>query len=668
MDIKQSSLSGIKVNKTSPIRLNSDSTSASESSKLKNSLTTQDLKQLDLKEGQIVKGQIIDHRYNSVSVEIEPGKQVITANLSGDVPLSIGQSAGFEVTESTNEHLVLKYLPAQTDTTSDTTIQKALTASGLPSTVQNKALVTELLDHRMPIDKQTLQIMVKYMYANRDASPLTLVLMVKNQIPISAASIKQFEAYQNGTHQLLKDINAITKNISEILIQSSSLNGKSENSAVNINLSNAPQFQVAVNEEEAVSASTGKSPAQEAVLLNSKLVDILNSSIQTNTSNRTSINILDLPLGQVLGQEGLVLLEKELLDTQTTNMHLLSSSIPSDLLEQVRSGVLSLGDAAKMIADIYHLDYEQITAYLSNASAANPFDTSSLPASLQTLLEQSAKEPKASDSLVVNLTVQDRTALLDLIKSFPDSSNMKESILSGNISLKDTLQYISDNLVNTNEAVTRSILESTQYNSLLEKAFQQKWTITPDQLSKKDEVSTLYKNLQNDLKELSQLVSTLQNSSEKQALQEPVKNMQDNLNFMKNLNEAFTYLQLPIQFQNQDVHSDLYIFTNKKSLRENNGNISVLLHLDMSNLGSVNIHLQMTGDKIDAKFYLDDSKTQQLISDHMSSLTEALAKKGYSLQAEVMKNQTAPDFTKDFLEQDAQDYANTNRYTFDIRT
>ncbi|MGB4658867.1 MAG: flagellar hook-length control protein FliK [Mobilitalea sp.] len=668
MDIKQSSLSEIKVNKSSTVRLSSDSTSASESSKLKNTLTRQDLKQLDLKEGQIVKGQIIDHRYNSVSVQLEPGKQVITANLSGDVPLSIGQSAGFEVTESTNEHLVLKYLPAQTDTTSNSTIQKALTASGLPSTDQNKALVTELLDHRMPIDKQTLQTMMKYMYANRDAAPLTLVLMAKNQIPITAANIKQFEAYQNGTHQLLNDINSISKNISELLIHSSNTNSMSDNSTDNINLSSAQQLQATTNEEASTSAATGKASIQEAVLLNNKLVDILSNNAQTSPGNRTSINILDLPLSQVLGQEGLALLEKELVDAQTSNMHLLSSSLPSDLLEQVRSGVLSLGDAAKMITDIYHLDYEQLTSYLSNASTANTLDTSLLPATLQTLLEQSAREPKASDSLAVNLTVQDRTALLDLIKSFPDSSNIKESILQGTISLKDTLQYIADNLLNMNQTVTHTLLESAQYNSLLQKAFQQKWTITPDNLSKKDAVADLYKNLQNDLKELGQLASSIQNSSEKLALQEPVKNMQDNLSFMKNLNEAFTYLQLPIQFQNQDVHSDLYIFTNKKSLRENNGNVSVLLHLDMTNLGSVNIHLQMKGDVIAAKFYLDDSETQKLISDQLPSLTDALTKKGYILQAEVMQNQSTPDFTKDFIEQESQDLANTTRYTFDIRT
>jgi hypothetical protein len=138
-------------------------------------------KQAELKEGQQVKGQILDLRYNEVRVRLEPDKQIITAKLTGDVPLAIGDEARFVVTEENGQRLSLKYLPDST-AASTATITKALTASSLPLTDRNKAIVEQLLNHRMPIDKQTLSLLSKAALLNKEASPLSLVLMYKNSL------------------------------------------------------------------------------------------------------------------------------------------------------------------------------------------------------------------------------------------------------------------------------------------------------------------------------------------------------------------------------------------------------------------------------------------------------------------------------------------------------
>ena len=99
----------------------------------------------------------------------------------------------------------------------DQMILKALTASGLPASERNRTLVMELLQHKLPIDKQTLQMFAKLAATNRNASSMTLILLYKNQIPITPANIRQFDAYQNGTHQLLKDIQSLSKSILELM-------------------------------------------------------------------------------------------------------------------------------------------------------------------------------------------------------------------------------------------------------------------------------------------------------------------------------------------------------------------------------------------------------------------------------------------------------------------
>jgi hypothetical protein len=206
MDMNQSLFSQLKTNKTGSPRSASEARAMAAAARAKETASgtaPQNNKQMDFREGQLVKGQIIDHRYNEVKIQLEPGKQIISAKLSGDIPLSIGQEAQFQVTEDSSDQLVLRYIPEEA-APADNAVSKALTESGLVMTQRNKAIVSELLNQRMPVDKQTLQLLIRLSVTNREASPLTLVLMYKNKIPMTPANIRQFEAYQAGTNQLLE--------------------------------------------------------------------------------------------------------------------------------------------------------------------------------------------------------------------------------------------------------------------------------------------------------------------------------------------------------------------------------------------------------------------------------------------------------------------------------
>jgi flagellar hook-length control protein FliK len=174
--------------------------------------------------------------------------------------------------------------------------------------------------------------------------------------------------------------------------------------------------------------------------------------------------------------------------------------------------------------------------------------------------------------------------------------------------------------------------------------------------------------MREDLDKLSALVKSGSESDQILRFQEPVKNLQDNLQFMKDLNQVFTFLPLPVRLKDREAHADLYVFTRKKALNDKRENLSVLLHLDMENLGSLNVHIQMNpNNKIQADFYLEDSEAGRLIKENLPSLTAGLQKKGYSIQAEVKASYKKPDFSRDFIEQSMPDH-DIRRYTFDIRT
>jgi flagellar hook-length control protein FliK len=144
-----------------------------------------------------------------------------------------------------------------------------------------------------------------------------------------------------------------------------------------------------------------------------------------------------------------------------------------------------------------------------------------------------------------------------------------------------------------------------------------------------------------------------------------INKLQDNLQFMKDLNNLFLYLQLPIRFKEQDVHGDLYVFTRKNQKHYDTERLNVLLHLDMTHLGFVDIHLFMSNRQVKAIFYLEKS-SEQLIAKNMHELIDVLNDKGYQLEASTQVSDSKPDFINDILQNDAPS-SNTHRYSFDIR-
>ncbi|MBB2183808.1 flagellar hook-length control protein FliK [Lachnospiraceae bacterium MD1] len=668
MEINHSSISQYKSKKTGSSSSALGNQSAKSVSR-SDSATTQPVKEntlADLKVGQQIKGQIIDHRLNEVRVQIEPGKQVVTAKLSGDISLSIGQEAQFQVTEHNGDRLVLKYISPDSSTPPDAAIQKALTASGLAMTDRNKTIVGELLRHTMPVDKQTLQTLIRISNANREASALTLVLMHKNNIPMTASNIAQFEAYQNGTQQMMSDIKNITASINELLSSVASMEpdnlsdisttaslvspsaygidpNATPNTDINIpvaitapNSANSDellQMQEAAQNSQ-ISPTNASQIVDQAIMMNKQLIDILYPSAVTPLSANED---------QTAHIDTLSFINQFVEDKLSGNSEL-KESIVNLLLEQIPKEGLSEKDMTAMVSKLYPEVLEQIQ---------NPsFDTNLMSDSIMKLSNI--------------LGQQDQASLSDLLASIPGSEGIREQISFGTATIKDVLQFLQNNLQLANETIAQKILTSSQYQKLLEQAFLQKWTITPEKLAKKTPVKEMYQNLQEDMEKLNQLANIRKGSEETLRLQEPVKNMQENIRFIKDLNEAFTYLPLPVQLKEQNIHSELYVFTKKHALHEKKA-LSVLLHLDMEHLGPLNIHVGMEQNMIRANFSLDNMDAMQIIESNLPSLSEALAKKGYQLQYTVSSSYNKPDLVKDLIEENTGDSL-VNRYTFDIRT
>ncbi len=637
MDLYNSHLTGYQSGKSQITRSSAQNRAASEVSRKKASTSADQGKPLELREGQILRGQVLDHRYNEVTIQLEPGKETLTASLSGDIPLSIGQEAVFTVTGEASGSYVLKYLPENLTSQEVATIGKALTASGFPLTDRNKAIVAELLANRLPIDKQTLQALLRISIVNQKASPQTLVLMYKNNLPLTTANIKQFEAYQSGTHQLINDIRTISHNLSELLT--------------------LPTL------DSHLESTTANPPVTRALQTNQSLIDILYPVSGTSAQEPSTLNSI---FSQSQLKHLSALFEQHNMDNPS-----FSEVLSADLTGKIQSGTLSISEAIALFDPMMEVHSKQeLSPQISHGASQNVFTEDDFKL-FSKLLEEYETDPNSSPQLLKILNNQARAIFTELLKGSPDSPHaqiLRDQITKGSITMKELFTLLQEQLPKLDPSAAAALIQSPEYTKLFEAAFLRKWTVPSNKFADKSSVTNLLKELSEDLNQLHRLMEDQPSLSDSDRLQHPVQNLRENLQFMKDLNQAFTYLQLPVQFKNDAAHTELYIFSKKKNQKNDSEPLSVLLHLEMLNLGSLNVYLQMFGNKqLQADFYVENKETVALIKDHLDSLTAALQEKTYSLKATVTDTYNKPNFSKDFIEQSSQD-SNVKRYTFDIRT
>ena len=161
----------------------------------------------------------------------------------------------------------------------------------------------------------------------------------------------------------------------------------------------------------------------------------------------------------------------------------------------------------------------------------------------------------------------------------------------------------------------------------------EKWTIKPESFSDKEEVKEFYQKIKSQSGQLQELFSTA-GKADTQAGQ-AVQQMNQNLDFMQNLNQMFPYLQIPLKASMENAHGELYVYQKKKGKVSEDGSTSALLHLEMEHLGNMDIYVKMKDYNVSTQFTLANESVLDFLADHIHVLDERLAKKGYHMQTEM---------------------------------
>lgn len=216
----------------------------------------------------------------------------------------------------------------------------------------------------------------------------------------------------------------------------------------------------------------------------------------------------------------------------------------------------------------------------------------------------------------------------------------------------------------------QKVFSGKEFQTVLAEQLKTQWTLQPEEVSQPGKVEDFYRRLDRQLKGLVQVLES--GGQGGSAAYRAVSNVSQNVDFLNQLNQLYTYVQLPLHLQHSDAHGDLYVYTNKRSFAGNDGKVSALLHLDMEQLGPVDVYVTLQEAKVNTKFYVADDEILDFIEAHMELLTQRLQMRGYdcscsmAIRAAKEEESAAVGGLKPLLGQDRG--VLLSQYAFDVRT
>ncbi|MBR5376660.1 MAG: flagellar hook-length control protein FliK [Lachnospiraceae bacterium] len=510
-------------------------------------------------------------------------KSTLNAKLAQKMNLSLGQTMSFEITGNGGGKVSLT--PLYANLAGDSQVAKALGAAQLPMDSRNAEMVQAMMREGMPIDVHSLLDMARTVASYPQAAPTSIVQMQKLGIPLSEENAEQFEIYKNNSHQIASDVSSLAEGYARAAGEDLSLN----NALLEIFTSedNAPSLEILQN-------ALAKEGAEG---------EALQEGVEGQEASE------EIPKGQ------------EEIQKETAK----DGSVPSR--DATESGI-----AAGKAEGALTAAGEGVEVLIGEESepAAILYGKNTVTEELPRLLTQ-----------------EERNTLADRMEDLGVPKSITTNVRNGDMTTSQTLDMIKTAVdvfskdMDSRESFThalKGLTGSDEYGKLLKNEIAGRLLLSPEDVSDRDKVQDYYERVVRETAKLSQALSDSGRADT--TLFKDTQNIRENVDFMNQLNQVFTYVQLPLKLNDQASHGDLYVYTNKKRLAEKNGSVSALLHLDMEHLGTMDVHVSMNNDTGNVKthFIMQKEELLDFIADHLPELNERLEKRGYRVTSDVALN------------------------------
>ena len=569
-----------------------------------------------LKPGSIFEGNVAGIKGGNVLLSLSNG-QTLNARLDNSVHLNKGESMFFQVKSNDNGMIAIR--PYTDGNMSNPILKNALDAAGIPINERNIEMVNSMMKENMSINAESLSEMYKTVSQAMNVSVETAVEMTKLDIPVTPENASQFENYKNDSGSVMSQMEDLFNGISDFLTD----DGFNAPTAIGVN-------------HELLSIITEGMPDEKVIMPQDIQADNMMSLVaeeQTQSQGEEAYIALDEGMAQQAGQTQ---------ETGGTGLADLAGNSPASV--QNMNPEAAGGFFETQAGQAERLQSETVATEKANV-IGNMFDRESL------------------EVLSDNLRVIGDLSENDMV--FDADGNINKNLTSKQLlAIIDTelLKHASD----TEKEELKDLFGSHEYKKMMRDVLEEQWTLKPSDVKDKDNIKELYDKLNKQLDKIDRL-TTLTNQQDGKLAQSATE-IKNNMNFMNDINQAFTYVQIPLKMSGQNANGDLYVYTNKKNLKDPDGELTAFLHLDMDNLGSTDVAVKMIKKNVTTDFFLKDDISYKLIEENMPKLKERLNKLGFSVTINVSNEDKKPNFVNDFLEKDmAKPTGQVHRYSFDVR-
>ncbi|MBQ9607185.1 MAG: flagellar hook-length control protein FliK, partial [Lachnospiraceae bacterium] len=505
----------------------------------------------------------------------------------------------FEVTSNAGGKVQLT--PLYANLTGENQVAKALGEAGLPYDARTSEMVKSMMEQGMKIDADSLLDMARTVNNYPYAAPASIVNMKALDIPLNAENVQQFEIYRNNAHQIAEHVGGIAEGFSEVAGESPAVN----NMLLDIFVGEAdPAIGELLRDAKALAAeaegagetaptdANGADNTAEEAASASNEAGAVNTASQGETSDKGAVTV----------------------NGQT-----------------VPEGTVAEGAAQTEIT------------VKDNTAKPNFYGDNTVTDTLEELYTPEEKEKLAEDlnKLGVPKNLTDKLQNNEL--STKDTLNLvRNAISQGNEELSgENLQQFTENV--------KHMLKTPEYSKLVKNEIMNELLMKPEDVADKEKVQEYFQRVVRDTAKAQEILQSTGRGDT--TLAAANQDLHDNIDFMNQMNQVFTYMQMPLKMASEAQHGDLYIYTNKKKLQSGDGNVSALLHLDMTHLGTMDVHVSMNPEGVvNTHFILQDESMIDFIAEHLPELDDRINRRGYHMHSDVSLNsekKTVPEIMFD---------------------
>lgn len=616
----------------------------------------------ELEPGSTFEGTVNSVKNGKVVLALGNG-QTITARLDGKVSIQPGESMFFQVRSNDGTTIALRPY-VQAGNINNPILLNALTAAGVPATERNITMVDSMMKEQMSISRQSILDMGRVVGSNPNVNVNTAVLMTKIGLPVSAEMASQFENYMVDQHAIVDEMDLAMNQLGRLLgdadsgeEQSFELYGKVLDILNGEGETPAQKTDGLQQNDTGTMVNAGENIEMEAAVQQSK-DGAAAEGVQKQVQQQNTKELISMGAAGQEQSAGVAENTENIVGEQTAGNAAQSMQTGIDAADVLKN------TQADTAADFKNMQGQTDT--LEQILDQNGLDH------LKRLLQNIPTLTGNTDLFEVQ---EEEDVFVDTMsgddagkKAFELAQAEPEVTLKQSMTAEDFLNTLRDALKQNQEygfAGMTKLFGSKEFAAILKNRAEKQWLLEPEQLREASKVSDLYERLDHQMKQMENVMKAAgvtQNSFVQTAA-----DIRSNIEFMNQINQVYTYVQLPLKLSGQNASGDLYVYTNKKNLNDPEAELTAFLHLDLDNLGSTDVSIRMKDKNVKTNFYIADDASYDLIEKHLPVLEKRLAQKGYRCSITMSKEEKKVEFVEDFLQRDMPQAGTLHRYSFDVR-